>query len=427
MDPSLPSARALAVAGDRVAGGVGAHETALPTPDVVDLGGRCVLPGFTDSHVHFPTWSLSQHDVRLEGVSGLAEALERVRTHPRRGSWIRGTGWRSAEWETQPTSGALDEVTGDAARDALVEGLPLGLAQLLCARPRVRRPPGDGRCGRARRERRTDRSPARGVGLAVPRSLRDAERGRVRRRDARGSPDRREPRRHGDSRQGRLARRTGDLPARRRARRAHASRLAVDPVRASPRARGARRPLRDRRRLPPNRVPEGVHGRDAGIPDRMDARRLRRRDHERRGARRGHPGGRPRSAGPSECTRSETARTARRSTPSRRRATCGPRSGCGIASSTHSASPPKTWAASPRSASRAPSSSATHPRIAISPSASGPIASMARTRSARSGTRARSSRTARTLQSRSSTRSRGSGRACCARSTSGRRGIPSSA
>ncbi len=113
MDPSLPTARALAVAGDRVAGGVATHETALPTPDVVDLGGRCVLPGFTDSHVHFPTWSLSQHDVKLEGVSGRAEALERIRAHPRHGSWIRGTGWRSADWDDQPTKEALDEVTGD--------------------------------------------------------------------------------------------------------------------------------------------------------------------------------------------------------------------------------------------------------------------------------------------------------------------------
>jgi predicted amidohydrolase YtcJ len=113
MDSSLPLARALAIAGAHVAGGVGTHETALPSPDVVDLGGRCVLPGFTDSHVHFPTWSLSQHDVRLEGVSRLAEALERVRVHPRRGSWIRGTGWRSAEWDAQPTREALDEVTGD--------------------------------------------------------------------------------------------------------------------------------------------------------------------------------------------------------------------------------------------------------------------------------------------------------------------------
>ena len=107
-------ARALAIAGERIAGGVGTHETALPTPDVVDLGGRCVLPGFTDSHVHFPTWSLSQHDVKLEGVTRLDEALERVRTHPRRGTWIRGTGWRSAVWDAQPTAAALDEVTGDA-------------------------------------------------------------------------------------------------------------------------------------------------------------------------------------------------------------------------------------------------------------------------------------------------------------------------
>ena len=113
LDPSLPAARALAVAGAHVAGGVGTHETALPTPEVVDLGGRCVLPGFTDSHVHFPTWSLSRRDVKLEGVSGLADALERVRSQPRHGSWIRGYGWRSAEWDEQPTADALDAVTGD--------------------------------------------------------------------------------------------------------------------------------------------------------------------------------------------------------------------------------------------------------------------------------------------------------------------------
>jgi predicted amidohydrolase YtcJ len=113
LDPSLPTARALAVAGAHVAGGVGAHETVLPSPDVVDLGGRCVLPGFTDSHVHFPTWSLSHREVELEGSSGLAEALERVRTHPRHGSWIRGYGWRSADWVEQPTAAALDAVTGD--------------------------------------------------------------------------------------------------------------------------------------------------------------------------------------------------------------------------------------------------------------------------------------------------------------------------
>jgi predicted amidohydrolase YtcJ len=112
MDSSLPLARALAIAGDRVAGGVGTHERALPSPEVVDLGGRCVLPAFTDSHVHFPTWSLAQRDVKLDGVASLAEALERVRSRSATGDWLRGTGWRSAEWETQPTRQALDEVTG---------------------------------------------------------------------------------------------------------------------------------------------------------------------------------------------------------------------------------------------------------------------------------------------------------------------------
>jgi predicted amidohydrolase YtcJ len=113
MDPSLPVARALAIAGERIAGGVGTHETALPTPEVVDLGGRCVVPGFTDSHVHFPTWSLAQRDLSLEGAASLEEALDRVRRHAKRGEWIRGQGWRSADWETQPTKEALDDVTGD--------------------------------------------------------------------------------------------------------------------------------------------------------------------------------------------------------------------------------------------------------------------------------------------------------------------------
>ena len=113
MDPSLPQAAALAIAGPLIAGGVGVHETALPTPDRVDLGGLCVLPAFTDSHVHFPTWSLSQRDVRLEGAASLDEALDRVRCHETRGTWIRGTGWRDADWAEHPTKEALDALTGE--------------------------------------------------------------------------------------------------------------------------------------------------------------------------------------------------------------------------------------------------------------------------------------------------------------------------
>src|SRR5437773_675839 len=77
MDASIPVARAVAIAGERVAGGVGTHETALATPDRVDLGGRCVLPGLSDARVHFPSWSLAQREVRLEDTSSLEETLQR--------------------------------------------------------------------------------------------------------------------------------------------------------------------------------------------------------------------------------------------------------------------------------------------------------------------------------------------------------------
>jgi predicted amidohydrolase YtcJ len=112
MDPSLPRAAALAIAGDRIVGGVGTHEAALPTPDRVDLQGLCVLPAFNDSHVHFPSWALAQRQVKLEGTVSVDDALERVRSYTSAGDWIRGTGWRDADWPTPPTAAALDTVTG---------------------------------------------------------------------------------------------------------------------------------------------------------------------------------------------------------------------------------------------------------------------------------------------------------------------------
>ena len=118
MEPSLPLARALAIAGDVVAGGVGTHETALPGPERVGLGGRCVLPGFNDAHVHFPTWSVARREIRLEGTRSLEEAVARVAAAAPsvpEGRWLRGFGWRSGDWSppVEPTKEALDRVTGD--------------------------------------------------------------------------------------------------------------------------------------------------------------------------------------------------------------------------------------------------------------------------------------------------------------------------
>jgi predicted amidohydrolase YtcJ len=118
LDPALPVARALAIAGEWIAGGIGTHETALASPERVDLGGRCVLPGFNDSHVHFPTWSVAQRQVRLEGTRSVDEAVARVAAAVRdvpAGTWLRGLGWRSGDWSppTEPTKEDLDAVTGD--------------------------------------------------------------------------------------------------------------------------------------------------------------------------------------------------------------------------------------------------------------------------------------------------------------------------
>ena len=116
MDPQIPTQRALAIAGDRIAGGVGVHESALASPEVVDLGGRVVVPGLTDSHVHFPTWALAQTEVALDGCRSLEETLARIAGAPREsGRVIRGYGWRSGDWPggADPTAARLDEVTGE--------------------------------------------------------------------------------------------------------------------------------------------------------------------------------------------------------------------------------------------------------------------------------------------------------------------------
>ncbi len=115
MDPQIPVQRALAIAGERIAGGVGVHETALASPDVVDLRGRVVVPGLSDAHVHFPTWALAQTEVKLDGCSSLAEALARIdAASVPPGRVIRGYGWRSGDWRggEEPTAALLDEVTG---------------------------------------------------------------------------------------------------------------------------------------------------------------------------------------------------------------------------------------------------------------------------------------------------------------------------
>jgi predicted amidohydrolase YtcJ len=110
LDAAAPVLSALALECGRVA--------PAPAPDArrVDLGGCCVVPGLNDAHVHFPTWSLAQRQVRLEGAGSLEDALGRVaQALPgvAAGGWLRGLGWRDGDWTEPPTRAALDRVAPD--------------------------------------------------------------------------------------------------------------------------------------------------------------------------------------------------------------------------------------------------------------------------------------------------------------------------
>ncbi len=96
----------------------GGRIAAEPPPGArrVDLRGRCVVPGFNDAHVHFPTWSLGLRQVRLEGADSRSDAVARVADAlpgVRPGSWLRGLGWRDAGWTERPSRAALDAVAPD--------------------------------------------------------------------------------------------------------------------------------------------------------------------------------------------------------------------------------------------------------------------------------------------------------------------------
>jgi predicted amidohydrolase YtcJ len=114
MDPRLPRVSALAIAGNQVAGGVDVREGDTDTVghERIDLEGRCVLPGFTDAHVHFLEWALARSQLDLRRCASKAEALRRIGSAGGEG-WLRGRGWEAQPWpDGPPTAADLDAVTG---------------------------------------------------------------------------------------------------------------------------------------------------------------------------------------------------------------------------------------------------------------------------------------------------------------------------
>ncbi len=96
-DPARPWAEALAIRGDRV-GAVGARAEieALAAPgatNVIDAGGRTVIPGINDAHVHAPeVWHPVEVDTGTRDASAqeILAAVSRTAAHTPEGAWIHG-------------------------------------------------------------------------------------------------------------------------------------------------------------------------------------------------------------------------------------------------------------------------------------------------------------------------------------------------
>jgi len=121
LNPHQPWAEAVAISGDKILA-VGSIKDISSYRDsstrVIDLGGRLLLPGFTDCHIHFMDGSLGLTQVILNGAATMAEIQKRVKeyatAHPNE-TWITGMGWSYPTFAPTglPDKKFLDEVVPD--------------------------------------------------------------------------------------------------------------------------------------------------------------------------------------------------------------------------------------------------------------------------------------------------------------------------
>ncbi len=118
VDSLLPQAEAVAIGGNKIVF-VGSNEEVQkwigPKTQVVDLGGRLLLPGFNDAHCHLVGGGLLNLRLNLIGAKTLKEVQAKVKLAVQdapQGAWVQGRGWdqtlfNKGEW---PTKEMLDAV-----------------------------------------------------------------------------------------------------------------------------------------------------------------------------------------------------------------------------------------------------------------------------------------------------------------------------
>jgi predicted amidohydrolase YtcJ len=117
-DPRQPSASAIAIIGERIAaiGDADAIDRWRGSnTQVIDAGGRRVVPGFNDAHVHFVDGGAQLENVDLKDADSPAEFARRItaRARAKPGEWILGGDWDDQRWSppSLPTRALIDDAT----------------------------------------------------------------------------------------------------------------------------------------------------------------------------------------------------------------------------------------------------------------------------------------------------------------------------
>jgi predicted amidohydrolase YtcJ len=121
VDKQNPRAEAVAVMGDRIVAVGSRTEINLwrgPQTRVIDAGGKLLLPGFNDAHVHFIDGGAQLGRVDLGDAATPQEFARRIATQVSKapkGEWILGGRWDETKWPNPqlPTKELVDLVTGD--------------------------------------------------------------------------------------------------------------------------------------------------------------------------------------------------------------------------------------------------------------------------------------------------------------------------
>ncbi len=97
--PQRPWVSAVAVTGKTITaiGGDEVARAAGPKTRVIDVGGKFVMPGFNDAHLHLLEGARGLREVDLTGACTMEEMQRRIREYAERNpqaEWILGTGWQ---------------------------------------------------------------------------------------------------------------------------------------------------------------------------------------------------------------------------------------------------------------------------------------------------------------------------------------------